>query len=91
MYKLIFYKSKLLEKDRKYLSKHPIDLKRIQDALSKLALNPFTHNLDIKKLINSKESTFRLRCGKFRILFDTDSNNKIIIIYRIKQRKEGYK
>jgi len=90
MYKLIFYKSKSLEKDRKHLLKLPTEFKRIQDCLSKLAMNPFAKNLDTKKSIKSKESTFRLRIGEFRALFYVDKNNKIIIIYRIKQRKEGY-
>jgi mRNA interferase RelE/StbE len=90
MYKLIFYKLKLLDKDRKYLLKVPTDFKRIQVCLGKLGADPFARNLATKKLINSKEATFRLRIGKFRVLFDVDTNNKIIIVYRIKQRKEGY-
>jgi mRNA interferase RelE/StbE len=43
---------------------------------------------DIKKLTNFTPE-YRLRIGKFRILFEL--NNARIIIYRIKQRKESYK
>jgi len=43
---------------------------------------------DIKKLTNFTPE-YRLRIGKFRILFEV--NDARIIIYRIKQRKESYK
>jgi len=82
MYKIIFFKDKKLLKDKNLISK----------SLQKLSLNPFgdTH-LSIKKLIKPKENgTFRLRVGKYRIIYDVDTSNKIIIIYRVKQRKEGY-
>lgn len=43
---------------------------------------------DIKKLTNFTPE-YRLRIGKFRILFEAECNR--IIVYRIKQRKESYK
>ena len=46
--------------------------------------------LKSKKLIASEEATFRMRVGRWRISFDIDTVNKNIIIYRIKQRQEGY-
>lgn len=90
MYKLVFYKSKALVKDQKKLLKNPKLLTSIQETLGKLAINPFRPGLSLKKLHSSEEATFRLRARKWRILFDVDTANKTIIIYRIKQRKEGY-
>jgi mRNA-degrading endonuclease RelE of RelBE toxin-antitoxin system len=62
----------------------------IQESLGRLALDPFSHIMNIKKLRFSRQGTFRLRCGSWRVLFDVDTRNKIIIVYRIMQRKEGY-
>lgn len=90
MYKLIFFKSKALARDQKKLIKNKKEMGSLQEALGKLAVNPFACNLDIKKLKFPAEATFRLRVGNFRILFDVDTKNHIILIYRMKPRKEGY-
>lgn len=42
---------------------------------------------DIKKLTNFSPE-YRLRVGNYRVLFETE--NKKIIIYRVKHRKETY-
>lgn len=90
MYRILFYDSKALRRDQKNLSKNPKITAAVQEALGAVAVNPFKRGLSIKKLQASEEATFRLRVGEWRILFDVDTVNKIIIIYRIKQRKEGY-
>jgi mRNA-degrading endonuclease RelE of RelBE toxin-antitoxin system len=91
MYRLFFYESKALLQDRKKLQRDSKMLGFIQEALGELAVDPFSASLDLKKLKGApSEGTFRLRCGKWRILFDVDTSNKTIIIYRIMQRKEGY-
>lgn len=90
MYKLLFFGSKALLRDKKKLAKDKKNLGFVQEALGKLAASPFDKFLPIKKLKNPEEGSFRLRCGKWRVIFDVDTKNKNIIIYRIKQRKEGY-
>lgn len=90
MYRLLFYESKALFRDRKKLTKDKKILGFVEEALGKLALNPFAEGLQAKKLHAPEEGTFRLRCGRWRILFDIDTKNQNIIIYRMKQRKEGY-
>lgn len=90
MYQLLFYQSKALIRDKKKLLKDLQSFTVIQEALGKLAIDPFAKGISVKKLRASEESTFRLRCGKWRILFDVDTKNMKIIVYRIKQRKEGY-
>ena len=93
MYKILFYKSKKLSKDKKYLFVDNKYKGRILQIIRKLALDPFgKNNLNTKKLAHSGESgVFRLKIGKYRIIYDVDTGNKILIIYRIKLRKEGYK
>mgnify|MGYP001607771697 CR=1 FL=1 len=90
MYQLLFYESKALLQDKKRLSKDRSAFSAVQAALGKLAVDPFAKGIFVKKLHASDEATFRLRCGDWRILFDVDTSNKNIIVYRIKQRKEGY-
>ncbi len=91
MYKIIFYESKTLLHDKKKLNRDVKSLGLVQKGLGKLAIDPFSSALDLKKLHGAPgDGTFRLRCGRWRILFDVDTGNKTIIVYRIKQRKEGY-
>jgi len=90
MYRLIFFQSKALKKDQKKLMKDKKALLHIQEALGRLAIDPFAGIQNVKKLIASEEATFRMRVGRWRISFDIDTVNKNIIIYRIKQRQEGY-
>lgn len=90
MYKLLFCQSKALLRDRKNLLKDKKSEDLIKELLGKLAADPFSKIIQFKKLKSSEEGVFRLRCGNWRIIFDIDTKNKIILIYRIKQRKEGY-
>lgn len=90
MYQLLFYQSKALAQDKKRLLKDSKMFVNVQEALGKLALDPFAKGILVKKLQASREATFRLRCGSWRVLFDVDTQNRKIIVYCIKQRKEGY-
>ncbi len=90
MYRLIFFQSAGLLRDQKKLLKDARASLFVEEGLAKLAADPFAHHVSLKKLKNSEEATFRLRCGEWRILFDIDTYNRIIIVYRIKPRKEGY-
>lgn len=60
------------------------DRKRIVERMNKL-----TDNLqgDVKKL-TSHSPEYRLRSGKFRILFEIEEQQ--IVIYRVYHRKEAY-
>ncbi len=57
-------------------------------AIEDLKQDPFNKNLDIKKLKTPFEG-YRIRKGSFRILFIIE--NKTILIYSIKHRKDAYK
>lgn len=60
--------------------------KRIKKKLEQFSASPPQH---AKKLINSAIGTYRWRVGNYRIVFDIDKTN--IIILRIGHRKEIYK
>jgi len=63
-------------------------VKRIFKKIEYLSLDPFSKNLDIKKLKNTEY--FRLRVGDYRILYKIP-NNEEIRIFAIKHRKDAYK
>ena len=60
--------------------------KRIKRRLEELSKDPFKIS---KKLVNSSVGTYRYRVGNYRIVFDVDRQN--IVILRIGHRKEIYK
>ncbi len=60
--------------------------KRIKKKLELFVEDPTTH---AKKLINSSIGTYRWRIGDYRIIFDIDGEN--IVILHIKHRRESYK
>lgn len=61
---------------------------KILAKIQKLAVNPYKEN--IKKLSLS-QVFFRLRVGDYRVVFQIDHENRLIIIYYIRHRKDAYK
>lgn len=74
------------EQDLKRIDKQNIP--KILDAIESLGNNPFPIN---SKKLRSAELTYRLRIGDYRIIYQVDRKNKVIIIYHIRHRKEAYK
>lgn len=63
-----------------------LQVNKILQHISLLSTNP--RPIGIQKLSN-KEG-FRIRSGKYRILFEINDKLKVISIYRIKHRKDAY-
>jgi len=85
MYKITYHKSTI--KDLKKIS-----LKKkvsIINKIEKLAINPFVQNTNLKKLQNNLH-IYRLRVGKFRIIYEIDQKNKKIVVWKIKPRASVY-
>lgn len=65
--------------------------KELTDAVAiridSFAENPFP--IGYKKL--AKEDLYRIRVGDYRIVYSVDTNNKVVIIERIKHRKDVYR
>ena len=71
-----------------YKDKKKIDNIQFQKILKSIStLNNYPNVSNIKKLTNHNPP-FRLRVGNYRVLFDIEDN--ILIISRIKHRKESY-
>jgi len=60
---------------------------RIDRDIQRLRNSPFPRG--VKKL-RGEENKYRIREGKYRILYEVDQKNKTIVIYRIKLRKTAY-
>ena len=60
---------------------------RIDKVIQSLRNDPFPH--DVKKLRRGK-NRYRIRTGKYRILYEVDQKDNTIVIYRIKLRKVAY-
>lgn len=71
-------------KDLKRIDKN--DANKILKNIQKLSNYPNISN--IKKLTNN-DPAYRLRIGDYRVLFNIIDN--LIIVYRIKHRKDAYK
>ncbi|RLG55949.1 MAG: hypothetical protein DRN95_07325 [Candidatus Hydrothermarchaeota archaeon] len=50
--------------------------------------NPFSYPY---KKIKGEENTYRIRIGKFRILYEVDEKNNLIIIFKAERRERAYK
>ena len=71
-------------KDLRRLSKP--DAARIVDALEKLGDNLAG---DVKRLTSFAPES-RLRVGDYRVLFEIDQNNRVVV-YRVRHRRESYR
>ncbi len=87
MYQVKYHKRVL-----KFLKKQPKDVKeRIIKIFDSLKQNPFNHtNFDIKPL-KGFDNIFRLRIGKFRIIFEIKKTELLIYVIAIGSRGDIYK
>jgi mRNA interferase RelE/StbE len=58
--------------------------------IEQLAVDPFNKS-NVKQLVDFDAAAFRLRVGKYRVLFDREDGLKIIDVIDIRQRKQAYK
>ena len=74
---------------QKFLKKQILVLhSRIIEAIGKLADDPIPH--DSKRIMGHAEKLFRIRAGKFRILYRVDYTNLLIVVIKIDSRDKVY-
>lgn len=84
MYKIFF-----TARSQKELSRlASVDMNRILPKISLLS-SPFSHNLDIKKLVNCPDF-YRLWGGQVRVIFEIDVTKKEVWIRKIGYRGRVY-
>lgn len=81
-YKILFTKSAF--KDIQKLDR--VVKKRIQKAIEKNLEKPLAN---ARQLIDYKIGSYRWRVGNYRIIFDID--DKIVVVLRVRHRRESYK
>ncbi|MEW6686942.1 MAG: type II toxin-antitoxin system RelE/ParE family toxin [Candidatus Edwardsbacteria bacterium] len=67
--------------DRKFIPK-------ILEAIESLSENPFP--VQSRKMKGS-ESSYRLRVGDYRVIYQIDTEKKIVTVYYARHRKDIYK
>lgn len=86
----MIYTVELTKQAAKSLRKMPPEAREtIIVKIEELAKDPFSPNLDIKKL--QGRDGYRLRVGNWRIIYDLVKDNLIIVVFKIGNRKEVYK
>ncbi|MGD9275939.1 MAG: type II toxin-antitoxin system RelE/ParE family toxin [Candidatus Pacearchaeota archaeon] len=63
-------------------------LLRIFNCLERLKENPVPSNA--KRMKGHKEPTFRIRIGKYRILYRINYENNLIVVVKIDKRERVY-
>ena len=74
----------------KFLDKHKDMRQRVLQKLEILAQNPYQNTLDIAKL-DGYEHHYRLRVGKYRLLYEIIESQILIYAYDIDSRGDVYK
>jgi mRNA interferase RelE/StbE len=74
-----------VEKDLRSI--HPADAAILNDKTKSLAEQPRQHKTEKLKGADG----YRLRIGKYRILYNIDDQSKIVTIHRVLHRKEAYR
>ncbi|MCK4848609.1 MAG: type II toxin-antitoxin system RelE/ParE family toxin [Candidatus Heimdallarchaeota archaeon] len=62
--------------------------KRLKEILSSLKINPYSYPY---KKIQGEVGLYRIRLGKFRILYEVRSSSEEIYFLKIELRKKAYK
>ncbi|MGX2982845.1 type II toxin-antitoxin system RelE family toxin [Helicobacter sp. 23-1045] len=74
----------------KFLDSHKELQAKILSALETIAQNPYENALDIKKL-QGETHKYRLRIGKYRLLYEIIEQQILIYAYKIGSRGDIYK
>lgn len=74
------------EKDLRGLNRQFIS--RILEAINSLSDDPFPSQ---HRKLQCSESSYRIRIGDYRAIYQVDIENKIITIYHVRHRKDIYR
>jgi len=79
--------SRRVEKEIAELPQHVRD--RVIEAIQKLAENPRPQGA--RKLIGEMGGAWRIRVGDYRIIYDVDDDERLVIILAALHRREAYR
>jgi len=84
LYKIAPKKS--LEQDLRKI--HRQFIPRILESIEGLSENPFPVQ---SRKMKDAQSTYRLRVGDYRVIYQVDTGNKVVTVYHARHRKDAYK
>lgn len=64
------------------------DLIKIIETIQILAINPFPEGC---RKLSGEEGTYRIRQGNYRIIYEVEGKNLLILILKIGHRKDIYR
>ena len=62
-------------------------VRRVQNAIRELAANPRPPGY---KKLKGYENTYRLRVGVYRVLYEIHDDTIVVLIVRVRHRKDAY-
>lgn len=85
MYRIVFTKSA-----HKALRRMPKDVaQRIRERLDRIATDPYAKHLNVTRLQN--RAGYRLRVGDWRVIYEIEGDEQVILVLRIAPRGEVYR
>ena len=63
-------------------------ISRILETINSLSVDPFPSQ---HQKLHGAESSYRIRIGDYRAIYQVDFENKIIVIYHVRHRKDIYR
>lgn len=85
MYRIVFTKTA-----DKALRKMPLNIsRRIREKLDSIATNPYANHNNITRLKNRQ--AFRLRVGDWRVIYEIQGKELVILVLRIGPRGKIYR
>jgi len=66
----------------------PKQISRIINAVDSLTGDPFPYGY--RKMRGSKQD-YRIRVGDYRVIYKVDISAKILVVYRVRHRREVYR
>lgn len=85
------YSVEFVKSAKKEFDRLPLKAKgKILDALSLLAINPFSEMIPCKK-IKGAENLYRVRVGDYRIVYDILKKKLRILVIKVGHRKDIYR
>lgn len=80
-----------VEKDLEKVPKHVVEkFLKLLDEFEKNPIRPRS-GFDVKPMEGYPRNTYRLRIGKYRVLYSVDNENKIVRITSVRPRGGAYK
>ena len=74
--------------EREVLKLDPVMFSRISAAIDGLTKNPRPPG--VRKL-RGRENDWRIRVGRFRVLYTVDDTRRMIVVHRVTDRKDVYR